>query len=286
MADHPAFNVRAVEQRRDKLVIDVFNHYQGHLIVGERLDQLTAALHRTLPGGIARDTVFESIRYLAGQQLGSAEGLRLAWRLAGNLDRLREGQAVLPWANQARDEWVPLQFLRSLPSRNNYDVRGITYTLRVLAGTSCPMRVTVFWKKQIVRMAASKVGFSQPWGKYPFHRSSELVGLRMMGLVVAARSQSQPAVYNFDCPDSMVQWNREHVLYQRFRAKGHPCPQNWSHPCHRCVVGYDQCPAGTHYRTFERGTCDACGHADQMFDPELNSVHCINCTIRERLRKT
>ncbi len=286
MARLPSFNLAEIFRRRERLRTRVLDQYVGTTVDGDALDRLTAALRTALPSGATGDAVFESVRYLAGKELTANEALRLAWRLAGNMPRLREGQAVGPWSAQPVNEWVPLQVLRAVPGRNSRDHRGTELSLRVLAGSPCPMRINAFWKRKAIRFVAYRVGFSR-WrdGTYPFQKAQQLVGLRFMGLIEAERSRTRPEFHELECPQSYVNWNRNEVLRLRLRVDQN-CPNGWVHACHNCVVGYDECVAGTHKENYEVGTCNQCGHVGVFFDPEDHSLHCINCTTRIRLRRT
>jgi len=282
----PSFNIQEILRRRDRLLSRVLSQHVGETIDGERLDRLTTELRKHLPSGATRDAVFESVRHIAGRPLVQSEAMRVAWRLSGNMKRLREGESVGPWSAQPENEWVPLEVLRAIPARNNRDHRGTEFSFRVIAGTPCPMRITAFWKTRVIKYVASRIGFSRfHEGTYPFSKAQQLVGLRFLGLIEAERSRTRPEFHEIECPDSIVSWNRTAVLKLRLRV-GEQCPNGWHHPCHQCAVGYETCPAGTHYRTYEIGLCNMCGHGDAAFDPEDPSLHCITCTTQQRLRRT
>lgn len=242
-------------------------------------------LRGILPSGATYDAVFESVRYLAGRRLEPLEAYRLAWRLAGNIPTLRTGRSVLPWAIQQEDEWVPLEATRAVLSKDYRGRPGYDFVFRVLAGSPCPMKIRAFWRSGVAHYVSRQVGFSAPWGKYPFARATQLVGLRLIGRIEAERSSVRPEFHEIECPQSMGNWNRINVLRLRLRVDGERCPRGWPHACHRCALGYDQCPAATHYRTYEKGSCEGCMLPDQLFDPEDPSPHCNSCARRERMRR-
>jgi len=282
MSDLPSFNLYEIERRRGVIVANALSTRVGQPV---EVNPLVAALLASLPSGISRDAVFESARYLAGQSLTQQEAFRLAWRLAGNLSTLKEGRPVPPWSSQRADEWVPLQVLRVRKMRNSKDRIGFDATLCVLAGTPCPMKVNAFWSQRASRMVASQVGFSRPYHDYPFRRASELVGLRLLGKIEAARSSTRPEFHEIGCPQSMINWNRTNILKLRKRVNGTKCPRGFIHQCWQCAYGYDQCDAGTHYRTYEIGDCPGCNKTDVLFDPEEPSPNCIECLNEIRMRK-
>lgn len=279
MSDVPSFNLSDIERRRNQIA-NALEERVGQAI---NADELASVVRGRLPAGVRYDTVFESVRYLAGRTLTADEALRLSARLAGNLKRLKEGKATPPWSAQHEDEWVPMQVLRMVKRRNNKDRLGYDATLRVLAGTPCPMKISAFWSGGALRLIASDVGFSRPWGKYPFKGSAALVGLRLLGRIEASRSQGRPFFHEVKCPQSMVNWNRENVLKLRLRV-GQRCPLNYRHECWQCAIGYEQCQAATHYRTYQVGNCVQCGNAQAAFDPEDPSPHCVSCTAVARQR--
>lgn len=281
MADTPSFNIREIERRRNRIITLVLQERVGQVADP---DDLTNALLTVLPAGIRYDVVFESLRYLAGRTLQSDESIRLAYRLAGNLSRLKDGLSIPPWSSQREDEWVPLQVLRMVKMRNSKDKLGYDVTLRVMAGTPAALKISAFWSGGRLKMIAADVGFSRPWGKYPFKGSASMVGLRFLGKIEAARSHGRPTFQEIHCPQSLVNWNRENVLKLRLRV-GMSCPMGYRHECWQCAIGYDQCAAGTHFRTYQVGSCNGCNNSQAVFDPEDPSLQCVNCTAVTRQRK-
>lgn len=282
MPDFVPINLHVVERRRDTVFANAIHQHIGQVVA---VDNLAGCILPWLPAGTHYDTVFESVRYLAGVQLTELEAMRLAWRLAGNLDRLRNGMSAPPWASQQSDEWVPLQVLKYVPDINAKRRRGYTVTFRVLAGTPAPMKITTFWGMPACKYVAFRVGFSKPWGSYPFSRVSDFVGLRLYGLINAAKSRGTPVFHDIECTPGLQQWNRNNVLKLRFRVK-QQCPRNYSHACHQCAIGCDQCPAATHPVTYTIGRCGHCGKDEVLFDPDdKTTTYCITCGRAERIKR-
>lgn len=284
MDELPSFNLHQIDKRRDAMLERLFFPHFNVTFDGQDLLGLARQLQRYLPD-VDAGVIFESLRYLAGREFTPREAYMLAWRLAGNLPRLQQGTPVNPWASQREDEWVPVQTLQCIETRNNQGVFGYRFAFRVLAGTPCPLRIFHFWRPETAGLIARRVGMTRRRGKYPFQHASQLVSLRMLVQLEAARSHGQPQFFRVECPDSMITWNREHVLRLRYRL-GQQCPNNWAWACHRCAVGYEECPGGTHAKTFVLGFCHYCGHAEACFDPELSTDRCQACLRRERLRRT
>jgi hypothetical protein len=281
--DLPRFDINGILRRRDRIVDRVIVPRIGELLQLDALQQMTAELQRVLPSGITRATLFESIRHIAGRTVQRPNGTALAWRLAGNIPRLREGVPASPWSAQLTEEWVPLQILRATPCRNQRNRIGYNYEFRVLAGSPCPMRLTAFWAKELSRAMARRMGFSKPWGHFPYKHAVDLVGLRLLGQLDPQRSTTSPAFYEVACPAAFQKWNRDHVL--RVRCRVDPCPRGWTHSCRTCLVGYANCPAATHPQDYVRGFCAICGNPDVWFDPAAAVGRCIQCHTRELMKR-
>lgn len=283
-ANLPSFSISAIERKREQLFDQVLRDLVGVTISGDTVHRLVDAICERLPDTCQRGAVFESARLLAGRTLTSADAFKFAWRLAGNLPRLRNGLPVGEWAPQLQDEWVPVEVLAAWPGKNRQDEHGDDFLLHVLAGTPAASKVRLFWKTGAVHMVARRVGFSSRRGHYRFTTSAQLVGLRFLAKVSAAKSTTTPSLYEVACPPSLVSWNRQHVLNLRLRI-GERCPRNYTHECHRCAIGYDQCAAATHYRTYTVGECNGCNKSDAVFDPEMSQLHCRNCFLAQRMKR-
>jgi hypothetical protein len=280
VSDLPRYNLARIETQRDHIHSMLSSHYGGQTIGPEIFPDFLTRVRGLLPKAVGENAAFESCRSLLGKVFTPAESLHFAWRLAGNGTTLKEGRPVLPWAVQRSDEWVPAQVLRAMLTKNYRDQRGVDYTFRIIAGTPAGMRITQFFKPPVVRLVANTLGFSR--GNYPYRNSRELVGLRCYLFIERERSEKAPGFFQVECPGSLVKWNRDQVL--KMRARIIPCPQNFMHPCYRCAVGYNDCPAGTHRLTYTKGFCTLCGQSEAVFDPEDVSVYCIDCTFKERMK--
>jgi len=247
------------------------------------LDELVSRVMRVLPANTSRDAVFESLRHLSGRELKHVDCVTTAWRLAGNVDRLRRGIPVAPWAAQAEREWIPLEFISGKPFRNQFGRIGTFFEFRAMAGTPCPMRIRAFWSPELCRAVSRRLGFSAPWHSYPYKNPLEFIRLRCIVAIDPTISRSEPCFRDIyeDPPQSFTTWNRR-IL--RVRKRIEPCPRRWTHPCHKCAVGYHECPAGVHRLTYQRRGCLKCGE-NAYFDDDLSKEQCINCQIRFLLSK-
>ena len=238
-----------------------------------------AALEHELPDGISVDTIYETVRQLLSLVLTDKTTKPWAWRLAANIPRLRQRQVVRPWTIQHGDEWVPMQVLHVVPAKNYAKRAGYMLTLRALAGSPAPMTIEKFWTRTIMHVLSRRMGFSKREGKRPFQDPVEFTNLRFCGRIEAARSTEKPFFHQVECTPSFLEWNKR-LCDLRYKLKT-PCPQGWRHPCHHCIIGYDQCPAGTHFRTYVTAECSLCGK-EAAFEP--GQPHCVLCTNKERLQ--
>ena len=232
----------------------------------------------------SKDVVLASVQPYIGRPLTAELRDQIAWHLAGNQGRLQRGRPVGPWTVQREQEWVPLHTVRVVKLRDRGRV-GYRASFRVLAGTPAGLVISHFWSASAIGLVARRVGFTHGDGLYPFSRGVELVGLRMLALLDPERSYDLPGFRTTDCSPGLIRWNRKNVLSIRVRRPGHPCPFSYRHPCWRCVVGFVDCPAGTHRYTYEIGECPTCGK-ETVFDVEDETRECVSCAAAARLRRT
>lgn len=220
--------------------------FLGTELTGDWFDNLVDKLVEDMD--VDEPTVYDSVRYLAGDVLTRPKAYILAWHLAGNIDRLRDGIAVPQWYVQTEEEWVPVQVLSWQPDKSPRGKPMNMYGLRVLAGTPCPVRVTACWPVGFTKMIARQIGFSNRRGKVPFQHPSEFVQLRFRILADPARSKpGQLGFWEVAGGSGMNKWNRE-IMEMRSRIN-FVCPEGYTHPCYRCPVGYDICEAAVHRET-------------------------------------
>jgi hypothetical protein len=267
-----AVSLSRVFALRDKLEKGLVA-YRGQTLTGDLIPDLQTALLRLLPGTVADTAVFQSLRSLVGQELTSTVLYEFCWRLAGNMPLLKKGEAVLPWTTQVEPEWVPVQVMTYRPGRGRDGTTRSCYRLRVLSGRACSLWADKSWTPKFVAYFARKVGFSATWGKFPYLNPSELVRMRFS--VQIDQNYCRDGKPGFDKvePEAYLGHNRT-VLRARAKLKP-PCPHSFQHPCYRCWIGYDQCPAGVHPRTYEWKVCSRCNE-EAYHDPTHNGV-CKGC---------
>lgn len=213
-----------------------------------------------------------------------------AWRIAGNLASLRAGLPLRALPVLRKPEWHPVQVLKTTPAKNRAGVIGDVFTLRIIAGTHCPITIVKFWRYSAVSVLSQSVGFTPRWGKMPYSSPGQLVGLRLFVLLDPANTRDgRPGFRHIAASSSMVVANRR-VLKLRFRV-GACCPQGYDGAkfvdCHRCGLGYRNtgdgaCIAATHPRIYESRLCTRCGKTAAIFDVDVSAVTCLACFTAEQ----
>lgn len=267
------FSRKQIFARRTRLV-EVLRDHVDQPIVGNTIYEITANICAVLPPTVSRNAVFQTIRLMAGTQLTAKVAAKLAWRLAGNIDTLVDGEPVVPWSRQTHDEIVPICVEKVVPMKRK-DKHGFLFHCRALAGTPCAESFTQFFSANSCRAISRIVGFStNSWGPYQYAGiGTHFVNLMFFAHVEAARSRDKPGFHRVSITNSMLTANKA-ILEVRCRVK--PCPQNFSHSCVNCFIGYNECPYAVHPKTYIESHCRTC-NVDSFFDPDNPSTMCVNC---------
>jgi hypothetical protein len=279
----PGFNLARIENLREKVELALID-FIGVELDADQFPNAVERVHAALPKDIKLLTVRNTLLTLAGVQLTKGEAVRTAWRLAGNTGRLRNGLAVPPWTMQTEKEWVPLQIVEVLPGKNYRNERGVFVHQRILAGTSCPLRIMTFWTWKHANWMSRNLGFTAPWKRgedvFPYHKGIELTSMRLLGLMDPdLTKEGKPNYYKFTCTSGLLEWNKR-VL----RARNHtdpPCPEGFTHPCHQCFIGTDRCFAGCHPTTWNWEVCPECKQ-EAWCDPSHPRNICVDCIEQGR----
>lgn len=276
MSDFKTYQLKRVLKLKNRLLQETTLPYYSCTLEGDDFSRFVRAIQVGMPNGIPLDTLYESTRYLAGEELAAARLEELSWRLAGNVDRLKDGNPVRPWTTQFDMEWVPLQVLSAYPQLSHRNRPGYMFCFRVMAGTPCPLRVYRHWTNDVCHVIARHIGFTASWLTYPYSHPLQLVGLRLYGLIDPSMCRDGPGFFKVEGTNVTDKYNRD-IL--RFRVKQpHPefCPRNYAHDCHKCVVGYMNCPGGTHKDDYVQDACPRCGPG-AWFDPASEAGLCVAC---------
>jgi hypothetical protein len=244
------YDLNKIERVRGDLFQYAFGDYLGATPEGEDFSCMVhdVADHLKVPFR----TVFESIRTAAGQRLTIPLAYTLSWRLAGNLSRLKKGLPVPPWVYQHEKEAVPIQVTASTLKRTKRGYIMAVNTVRVLAGTPAPMRLTAWWSKSFCQLLARRLGYTSLRGDFPYSHPYELVNMRMLVLLDPDKTRDgKPGFQEVRCTGTLQKWNRS-IIEKRFRRQGNqpwPCPYGFDHYCYNCRIGYVDCEAATHRHT-------------------------------------
>lgn len=241
------YDLGKVNRMRDEMFETVFGDYLGARPEGEDFTDLVHALAKYL--NISTTVAFESVRTLAGRQIDKRVAGETAWRLAGNLQRLRAGIAVPPWVYQCEREVVPVQAMScEFQQTKRGRIMG-AFRLRVMAGTPAPMVLASWWSRSFCHMLARRLGYTSYRGQFPFSHSTEIVNMRMLLLLDPQETyDGKPGFKDVRCSPSLKRWNRV-IIEKRFRRQGKQqweCPYRFDHHCFECRIGYTDCPAATH----------------------------------------
>ena len=247
----PRYVIAKIYKLRDKLADEALFEFCGFEPKGAHFEELVGKICEALPR-VPFQTIFDSVRDVAGKVLTKQDLRDLSWRLAGNLSRLRDGVVVPPWTHQHEYEWAPVQIIEYHKYTDQKSRPCALYRMRYLAGTPCPLIIQTTWPTGFCKLLSSRAGFTAPWREYPFIHNSELVNMRFMVLLDPDRcTRGQPNFKDIGCTSSMRDWNRR-IIQRRNRRKGEdewPCPRGYDHPCYMCPVGYHDCTAGCHPQT-------------------------------------
>lgn len=261
--------------RRRAQLMAVLGAFRDQLITGSVIYEMPEQLLTALPPTVSRNAVFESVRVMAGTTLTPKALATFAWRLAGNVDRLNDGEPVLPWARQLQDELVPVCVERVIPARRK-DKNGFIFSCRALAGTPCTELFPQFFSVNSCRAVSRVIGFStNSWGSLQYAGiGMHFVNLLFFAHVEAERSRERPYFRQVSVTSSMLKHNKE-LLSVRCRTA--PCPQGFQHACTNCFIGYNECPFAVHAKTYTEAHCRTCDSIS-FFDPENIGVMCVNCS--------
>lgn len=269
---HYGENVANVLKLRDK-VLDELTKHIGITPEGSSFDELVNDLCKLLPSTVNLSTVQESIKELLGKELTKTMLFNTAWRLAGNLDKLKANKIVYPWQGQAEKEWVPVQVLQGERVKTWNNDNGYLYKMIILAGSPASIVIWKTWTTKVCSYVARQIGFSAPWKDKPYRDGHELVGMRFLAEIDPVMCRDgRPGFDNVACNSSAERWNKD-ILKARSHVNP-PCPYDFKHFCFQCPVGYDKCKAGTHPTTFVVKYCSICSK-DAWYDPAAEI--CMGC---------
>lgn len=285
------FNLRRVFSLKKKISDALECEYLGVILNGDLLRELSISLSRALPGEIPAEVMLSSLEHLYGSRLSSSLIRTESWRLAGNIELLKNNYPVRIWSKQDFPEWVPVQIVDCTVKRTDKRKKlGAEFQARILAGTSCTLLTRFFWTQGFCSYFSQSLGFSPPWRELPFKRMDEFVGLRFYCLMDGGSGSQWPSAREYPrfhhakATPSLVKYNTD-LLRRRARI-GFQCPKQYEHKCFQCYVGYDQCPLATHARTYVKGHCVKCAKRAWFEKHMLPLGICTMCTQKSLVGAT
>lgn len=257
----------------------------GQQLTGSVFRAFIKEFNRLLPGKTREQILRESLLHLAGVVLTQDVLDETAWRLAGNIDRIKAWRPVMPWTRQVDFEYVPVQIVHARRTLE-FHKHGAEFSFQVLAGTSAGCTIVKTWTQRLCAALSRRLGFSNQRGGFPFLDVLQLVNLRMYVLVDPIKSARAPdfeEVWQEDNgktirPIACYNYNRK-LLRMRV-GRGFPCPKNFDRelsPCHLCPVGQEECLMAVHDLSYVKKACPSC-EKDAWFDPAVPSrTVCVDC---------
>lgn len=241
------FNIPRMIRIRTMLFDEVFSPCLGLSLIGN--DLLHLQLHVAAALRVSLTVVEPSLVVLANRPLTRELAYRTAWRLAGNIDKLKKGLPVFEWVGQTDYEIVPVQVIASEPRTTKRGRFMTVYRAAVLIGSPAAMTLTMWWSRSFSAMLARRVGYTSSFKEFPFRHPSELVNMRILALLDPTRlSDGTPQVTDVRCTGALRKWNRV-IIGKRARRLGlvpWRCPRGFNILCYTCPVGYMDCEAATH----------------------------------------
>lgn len=280
----PSFAIARTLALRDRLYELACFNAMHNVVTGDVFHALVSLVHKQLPAGIPIASVRETAMLLLHQEFSPALALDFCWRVAGNLDTLKAGRAVYPWGGSNERTWAPMEVLEATREVGSSGQVRTTTRLRVLAGPACPAIVVKAWTEPHLQFLASELGFERYRPDQPrrtFEKPAQAVGLRFVGLIEPVR-QGEPVTPRFrvaKVTSSLLAFNKKRIAARAVK----PCAFNYTHECHRCVVGYEACELATHPLTFVKDRCATCASDETLFDPARPEM-CLSCHEQEVYR--
>lgn len=176
----------------------------------------------------------------AGRRVDELLLRQLSERIAGNAVSLRMGAAALSWNGQAHVEWILVDVLESVWHRTKFGKVGAILTLCALSGTPSGMRWEQFFSEAVLDRMARKLGLKAVRSLRRVH-NREFVRAKFAGKLEPGEALK---IVEYRERPALVAYNRQLVEARRVEAR--ECPKDYRWPCTSCMVGYLECPLGTH----------------------------------------
>ena len=289
------FTLKSLREQRQKIEA-YFKRHENKLYKGKNFDGFVRGLWSLFPQKFRYSVLFSSVSYLAGVKLTPERLSALAWRLAGNQDRLiNHARAVLPWKVQRYDEIVPAQIIDVKLARGGR--RGLELghdvTFKILGGTPCPQKIKQWWSFRRARFFATYKDKEVP-GCFGFHSfpdkaenrvvfqdTKELYSLCCLLVISAELSDEEgPQFSKITHSAQTTLWNKTQLKYRK-RGPGYECPHDMPESlyCFQCSKGMSSCRAAVHKQDYVLRQCVKC-QEEQWHDETAGCVVCQEASVR------
>lgn len=303
-------SVHKTLELRDKLQTTVLDNYIGALMVADLFLQISLDVNYCLGKSIESEVVINSMRPSVGLELTRERAAEIAWRLAGNMHRLRSGEPVMPWREQTEKEWAPVEIVDVTREFRNFKAstpeqaaladgrgmvrrRGATVSLLFQGGLPAGRIEKKFWSWDYCQRIRVELGFDRfnrihnsrhftRRANYLFLDIRELFGRRFQVLLNPELCRpGELAFSEIDKSDAGQRWN--HELHKKRMRIDFACPRGYpdDHDCFICPIGLDACSAACHQVSFTKGNCAACEN-EKYFDLAKSSELCVDCLAAGR----
>jgi hypothetical protein len=244
----------------------------GEPLDGEIIAEWAGQIAARLNAPLAVDALCHFLYSHIDTELSGDALDKLAWKIAANWDKFAIGECVPASPHQIDSEWCACKVVRvSLSDREFRGERRWQIVLYALSGPAVTEKVEVLWSSRFIAYIAQFLGFTKPWGRYPFSHPRELYGM----LLLACLSWKGNALQcmRFTVPQLYARENRK-LIKMRARVDFR-CPLNLEIPCFRCTMGEDRCPAAIRELTVTMVKCSACGR--KCLTSSSGPVICRRC---------
>lgn len=286
--------------------------YYSVFVTPELFSEIVNAVRAAAAAAVDAGVFTQTCLNIAGRELTRETAEDLAWRIAGNLDRLKgsprrreDPVPALPWGGQCSREWVAADVVRSDTGVRRFRAakgvaagpdgfvhrRGSDVRFRILTGPPAGRLVDRFWSLDVCDLHKSAFGFDKKNRERfstrvgtrairPYQDPREFFNMRVFLLLDPSATRADHVAFtHVRGSPGTIAYNRT-LIDWRMRD-GHTCPRKLpdSFDCFRCPAGFGECAAACRPDSLVKHACESCGRSDRYFDP-VNPLHCVDCPKR------
>lgn len=190
--------------------------------------------------GLEKMAVWSTLSFYQGEDLSSSDIREISYRIAGNLPRLKKGEAIPPWDRQLEEEWV---VVRIRDSKSPVQIRkdgtqGFSLQMFAYNGWSAGHTFWVNFHMGTAPMVGNWIGL--PKKRITWFDPPDLVGMYAYVLLRVQEDGQKPAFRRVHITSGLAKENKE--LLER-RLDYDSCPNGFKPSrytdCNQCHCGYD-----------------------------------------------